>query len=792
MPAPNVQLDDLLALAKTLRDAGYAIGTKQYIAAHELLIALAAQGQLPENPNKWQSLLGPIFCSSRLEQSEFAEHSKNWIAQRPALQKAIEATQPATVSESPLGDSVLPDRLITKLRVLQIFKRPVVWSSLTAIFTLLVMAFYLNAKTDLVLTGRVISDATKQPLVGADVTFLSKNFKTDAQGEFRFSYQIYNYERFQADKMEELTVKATDHILETQKVVVQSPTPLEIMLQKNSQPTKPTPPLLQDQKPNDRRLWLLLAWYARWLLWHLRRRRLILQKLQDTGAPPLQQLNLMGNAVRLFDTVTFRRTTVELHRHSYNESNDLDVAATVRATIRRGGFFTPSFGRRRMLPEYLLLIDRASLQDTQSCVGDDLTKHLQASDISVERFYFQSDARACRSAEPFASTVTLNELASRFPEHRLLIFGDGSGFFDPFSGKAYGWLEQFEQWTDRVVITPASPADWGYREDSLQERNFVIVPASTSGFELLTAWLNAGLITEPRRQGSRPFPEMALERPKRWLERFAPNPKVAAQLIEQLKQYLDNDGWLWLRACAVYPQITWELTLYLGTRLLGQSAKSDWAERIIPLARLPWFRYGTMPDWFRSELIAQLTAEQESKVRGVIAELLQHILTEPEVAILLEIATSPVQEHHGWQRLRSKIKQWWQRRNIYKMLQLQAEDSLLHDYVFLSFLTGKRPTRLEVQAPRWWRRVLFSDYQWVLGLRLITMVVIALSMVLSVALIINISIPEEVIGFCALLLLLSPYPLLWGVRAMMNGELLSIELPKDVPMILPTTSKTSQ
>ena len=61
MSAPKLQLEDLLALAETLRGAGFALGAQQYIRAHELLIALAGRGQLPVNPQHWQSLLAPVF-----------------------------------------------------------------------------------------------------------------------------------------------------------------------------------------------------------------------------------------------------------------------------------------------------------------------------------------------------------------------------------------------------------------------------------------------------------------------------------------------------------------------------------------------------------------------------------------------------------------------------------------------------------------------------------------------------------------------------------------------------------
>jgi formylglycine-generating enzyme required for sulfatase activity len=312
----------------------------------------------------------------------------------------------------------------------------------------------------------------------------------------------------------------------------------------------------------------------------------------------------------------------------------------------------------------------------------------------------------------------------------LLIFGDGSGFFDPFSGAPQRWVEQFGQWPERALITPVEPGpecapQWGYREAELQQSGFVVLPANSDGFELLTAWLNAGLMRAPRATAARPFPTMVADRPKRWVERIAPVPKLVTRLLDDLQRYLDEPGWLWLRACAVYPQVTWELTLYLGARLLERTDKVAWGERLLQLVRLPWFRYGTMPDWVRAELLARLDPAEEARVRGVIADLLQHLLTKPDEAIPLEIATAPEAETHWRQRWRARLQRWWQLRKLFWAAQRSAPESPLRDYVFLNFLAGRRPQRLDVQAPALWRRLFLVEGQWALGFQPLTLGVLA-------------------------------------------------------------------
>src|SRR5262249_62256523 len=109
----------------------------------------------------------------------------------------------------------------------------------------------------------------------------------------------------------------------------------------------------------------------------------------------------------------------------------LDVASTVRATINKGGMFTPRYGSRRTSPEYLLLIDRATFGDEQARFGEEVSRRLEAGGVFVDRYYFQNDPRTCRQREPQSPMLTLHELAARHPQHQLLIFTAASGLISP-------------------------------------------------------------------------------------------------------------------------------------------------------------------------------------------------------------------------------------------------------------------------------------------------------------------------------------------------------------------------
>ncbi|HEX4949769.1 MAG TPA: hypothetical protein VFZ34_24100, partial [Blastocatellia bacterium] len=72
-------VEHLIDLAEELRLAGYEISTQQYIAAQDLLIALAARNHLPTDPQRLRTLLAPLFCSSPSEQEDFYRRFAIWV-----------------------------------------------------------------------------------------------------------------------------------------------------------------------------------------------------------------------------------------------------------------------------------------------------------------------------------------------------------------------------------------------------------------------------------------------------------------------------------------------------------------------------------------------------------------------------------------------------------------------------------------------------------------------------------------------------------------------------------------
>jgi formylglycine-generating enzyme required for sulfatase activity len=730
-------LEQIIELAAELRDAGFDAGPRQLIAAEDLMLALAASGASPGDPRRWRTLLAPIFCSTPAEQERFYLLFDRWLMRQPEW-AALEPVSAATTADAPRR---------------QWLRRPAAVVFACLLVSLAAFVWWLSLKTGYRLTGQITGSADGRPVAGAQIEFLDRQVVSGADGTFALDYQTSNYHRlFRAGRQSDLRVTHAEHEPYAALLPVHQPAPQTITLstmRSGQQPrapivsstvtlpnTDPAPPSRSEER-DARWFRLLLAalpllvffvWIGRrWL-----RRRAMLRRLSVVGDPQLKSVRLKGAGEWLFQGPAFRRAAQELRRHRESAITDLDVDATVHETVDRGGLFTPRYGARRSSPEYLLLIDRAGPGDEQARFAEEMSLRLEAGGVYVDRYYFQNDPLTCRRRDPLSSVLTLGELAARHPDHHLVVFGDGAAFLSPITGEPERWLESLSAWPRRALLTPELSS--GYREQALAENDLRVLPATEEGLAALAARAEAAPVTNGRKP-ARPFPRAILERPRRWLERNEPRPEAADELIRQLREYLDDRAWLWLAACAVYPALSWEITLYFGVELQGRT--DDFASRLLSLVRLPWFRHGAMPDWLRLRLIESFTPEQESAVRRVVRTMLSSLDEKGEIE--LEIA-EPEAEPGMLEWLKTKAASWRRRENLADLINNQPDESPLRDYVFLCFLSGQRPDRadrLAVSATDLLLHALFHDGQTALGLRVVSAGVAALIIALLVFVILD-------------------------------------------------------
>jgi hypothetical protein len=365
------------------------------------------------------------------------------------------------------------------------------------------------------------------------------------------------------------------------------------------------------------------------------------------------------------------------------------------------------YGSRQAVPEYLVLIDRASFRDQRSRVIDEMLNRAVEDGVFVDRYYFDGDPRTCRGEEAGSSHLSLAELAAKHPSHRLLVFTDATKFKSPTTGQLEVWLDRFSPWRRRAIFTPEPTAHWGYHEWALANQGFVVLPASTRGLGAFVERIHAGAAAgSDELDWPIALPKQIRERTIRWLERHPPSESVVDELLRELRFYLGEAGFYWLAACAVYPLLQWELVLYFGLMLGHGNERLLDEKRLLAMTRLPWFRYGTMPDWLRSRLIAEMSAEQEERVREMLNILLVSSLHGSQEGFTLEIA----EQDFGLSRAGFK-------RLIQNVAHEASDDSPIREYVFLDFLIGGRASRLTPTLPRTVRSAVFRKGQAALGVR---------------------------------------------------------------------------
>jgi len=336
-----------------------------------------------------------------------------------------------------------------------------------------------------------------------------------------------------------------------------------------------------------------------------KRRQLVLERTRGGKPPFTWPIRIEPRALAYLRSEQFYKVVRKLRRRQIAEYHRLDVARTIDATIAASGYPTFQYRPDSRMPEYLILIDRASARDHQTALFDQFAQALQREGIFVTRYFFDGDPRVCWSERATAS-VSLGDLQKTFSEHRVILFGRGERLIDPVSSELAEWSHMFLEWQDRALVTPAAPSGWIQREKTLAEQ-FLVFPATLEGIEQLAEHFDSSVPAELEvSEADDPLPP-DLER----------NPDIG-----RLRTYLGEPVFQWLCACAIYPELHWDLTLLLGSLTeMGEHLVTE--RNLLRLVRLSWFRAGAIPDGQRLELLAALDPEKEQAVRSAIVRTLE-------------------------------------------------------------------------------------------------------------------------------------------------------------------------
>ncbi len=299
-----------------------------------------------------------------------------------------------------------------------------------------------------------------------------------------------------------------------------------------------------------------------------------------------------------------------LRRRIRGEVASLDISASIKATIRRLGMADFRYKTLTTPPEYLVLIDRQGLNDHRARLFDWLFRRFQAQEAPIARYFFDGDIRLC-TGEQHPEGISLRELQHRYGNARLLILSHGHQLLSPMNGRLERWTALLGDWRRRALLSPVPLRAWSRKEHRLAEI-FSIFPASPQGCSAAIEQLDAA---EPLHA-------------EEWIKRiddvsFEPI-VVEGDLLSALQRHFPEPVLDWIAACAVYPILQWELTLYLGSELSAPGHSLVHFDNLMSMTRLPWFVAGRIPDAARMELLDYLASRGlETKVRAALQRIFE-------------------------------------------------------------------------------------------------------------------------------------------------------------------------
>jgi hypothetical protein len=412
-----------------------------------------------------------------------------------------------------------------------------------------------------------------------------------------------------------------------------------------------------------------------------------------------------GLWVKRMDIAIFDRPTLSLAARGFGTwwripSNDLDIQASVRRTAEEAGRFVPVLTDRPNTPEYLVLIDRCGWSDFQARLATGIVKGLEEQAIAIDTYYFDGSPEQCFAERDF-QPVSMQVIAERHPEHRLLVFSTGGGFLSEFTNQYGSWMRAFGAWQTKTLFTPALRDHWGFREHVLIEAGWIVIPATRE--EIANHAIEAG---PPTKSTGAFMPGVS-----GWIFRHEhlalapqrPPDSDVRDLLAELRLSLGGNAFCWLSACAAYPVPDWNVALFLGSNLRSESGEALFSgPALLAVASLPWFRRGRMPKWLRLELLRTLSASYVADVRALLRRMIVHGADSP-----IDSYRLPVEVGSGAFCLT---------RQILDRIRQARRGGPLEDQVFFSFVAGTSPTLALPLPPRIYdalrRRPIPSESGW--------------------------------------------------------------------------------
>ncbi|MBK9014567.1 MAG: peptidoglycan-binding protein [Saprospiraceae bacterium] len=361
----------------------------------------------------------------------------------------------------------------------------------------------------------------------------------------------------------------------------------------------------------------------------------------------LPLLNFPEEPLRVWNLTEMGPAMTPLQEKVWTDSTEWDVPGTIRAITRAGGFPKLVFKKRKQAPRYLALIEQQSPRDHLAGYAAELVKEINRRDLEAEFYFFDKNPGHCWKEQREQQThISIERLRSEWSGARLLLLSHASHFVNPATGTPSNLaLELPDDFSNVALLATNANVEWGAAERSLSSL-MPVVPMSVEGLgKLMAAWNGAAQPSFEEWQAI--LPEQSPPKLTDGYRQLDPS-----EVFMEVYRYLGNEAFVWLCACAVYPELYFELTCILHDEAIPLAAdlsewqrNERWNQALRLLSRLEWFRKGELPETLAEELKKNLTP----------ADLL---LVEGEIKRILAISKNQVSEQSYAAELRNELFDW--------------------------------------------------------------------------------------------------------------------------------------
>jgi|GEM_PF-3971118 len=295
----------------------------------------------------------------------------------------------------------------------------------------------------------------------------------------------------------------------------------------------------------------------------------------------------------------------------------LHMNKTILSTAKQGGILNLVYEQKERVPEYLILIDQDSRKNQRSKLFEFYSSSLIKQNVRIRRFYFNKDPRVCWN-ERTHQKVDLFYLLNHYSKYRLILFTDGAGFVNKNTNSLLEWVTIFNNWDLKVIFTPNEEVLWNQKEKLLKEY-FSILPANVNGITKLAE--NFEML-----HTSQIYEDVPAVKENVVID-YNENPLV---IIEKLKLYYqelgkedkgNHDIISWMAACCLYPEIYWDLTIFIGKHLSSPGNNLLTVDNLNKLMGLKWFAEGQIPADIRSAFLNDTSILSKKEQRSIASAI---------------------------------------------------------------------------------------------------------------------------------------------------------------------------